>query len=205
MNLELKKLLSRSDELELAILNLLEPATYDDDARSEASYFMCSVAHEHWCGVRTLIASDLMTSAIGLMRLQYEALVRATWLHFAADEDSIPDLKAGLPQEREISVGKMLLGIKEKGPNGAYEMMSSFKDVNWKILNSVVHAGLRPLQLHSYSYSDAEVLNIVQTSNGLATMTAMMLAIVSGDSDVISSAQKVQRPFQDCLPEFIHS
>lgn len=45
---------------------------------------MCSVSFEHAESAKILLASGNFTSALGLVRLQYEALVRALWLRYAA-------------------------------------------------------------------------------------------------------------------------
>lgn len=55
---------------------------------------MCSVALEHGMSLRALMAMGLPTSAVGLMRLQFEALTRAMWLQYAASDLAI-DLPHG--------------------------------------------------------------------------------------------------------------
>jgi len=50
---------------------------------------MCSVAFEHAESVKVLIASGNFTSALGLVRLQYEALVRAMWLLYSASDIAV--------------------------------------------------------------------------------------------------------------------
>ncbi len=62
---------------------------------------MCSVAFEHAESTKILIASGNFTSATGLVRLQFEALVRAMWLLYAASDASVSKLMCELTHESE--------------------------------------------------------------------------------------------------------
>ena len=85
----LEVMLRRSDELHEALLHLLDGAEFDPSPRGEAAFSMCSVALEHGLSLRALMAMGLATSAVGLMRLQFEALTRAMWLQYAANDLAI--------------------------------------------------------------------------------------------------------------------
>lgn len=50
---------------------------------------MCSVALEHSVSLRQLILNGNYTSAICIMRSQFEAVTRATWLFYGASEAKI--------------------------------------------------------------------------------------------------------------------
>ena len=53
---------------------------YDGSARLSACRVLCSVAFAHAENAKMLIVAGNFTSAVGLLRLQYEALARAIWL-----------------------------------------------------------------------------------------------------------------------------
>ncbi len=57
---------------------------------------MCRLAFEHAESATMLIAAGPFTSATALVRLQYEALVRAMWLVFAASEQAVSKLMCEL-------------------------------------------------------------------------------------------------------------
>ena len=75
---------------------------YDDSARIAASVSAASVALEHGRALRVLVADGLPTAALSLMRLQHEALTRALWLLYAADDTAISKLTAPLTKEAEL-------------------------------------------------------------------------------------------------------
>ena len=71
----------------------------DDSPRLTACRILCSVALEHAESAKILIVSGNFTSAVGLLRLQYEALVRAVWLLYAASDSAVGKLAAELTSE----------------------------------------------------------------------------------------------------------
>ena len=44
---------------------------------------------------------------------------------------------------------------------------------------------------------------MLRTSNGLRTMIAMMMAILTGDEAITKPMSKVQPAFADCLPDLL--
>lgn len=97
----LDRMLRRSDELHERLLALLDDAEFDGSPRGEAAFGMCFVALEHGTALRALMALGLPTSAVSLMRLQFEALTRAMWLIYAASDQAIRKLLAPLTLESE--------------------------------------------------------------------------------------------------------
>ncbi|MGL5489227.1 MAG: DUF6988 family protein, partial [Shewanella sp.] len=92
-------LLSRSAELERSLLGFLVLPPFDDSQRIMVSRVMCSITFEHAESAKMLISAGNLTSATGLVRLQYEALVRAMWLLYAATDTDVLKLTSELTQE----------------------------------------------------------------------------------------------------------
>lgn len=206
----IKRMLIRSDELDQDIDEQLSKARFEECDRMTAALLLCSISREHALAIRVLVGNGLPTAATALVRLQYEVLVRATWVALAAPDEHVPDLSKELTPDSEArasnnapSIAKMLADIVAAGHHRAGDEMSRFKQVNLKILNSVVHGGIRPLLIHRNGCSIPDALNIIQTSNGLSTMSAMLLAILSEDDDIMRTISKIQRPFHDCLPTLL--
>jgi hypothetical protein len=125
---ELDDLLKRSQELHNALLPFLSfPADQAGD-RCRASHSICAISFEHAESHRILIGRGNFTSAVGLMRLQYEALVRAIWLFYAATDGFVEKLAAPLNEEsaRKASnlpmVGEMIDGLASKAPDPAVKI-----------------------------------------------------------------------------------
>lgn len=202
----LDRMLQRSDELTEAVLSLLEEAEFDGSERGQACFGMCNVSLEHALGLRVLLANGVPTSAIGLMRLQFEALTRAMWLLWAASDIAVSKLQAPLTTEAEKAANKlpmvseMLEQISKKAPAGASQMLAHFKEVSWSAMNSFVHGGIHPLRRHMEGYPIQLLRQILQNSNGLTTMTGMVLAILTGDASITKPMSQIQPRFKDCLP-----
>jgi hypothetical protein len=72
-----------------------------DSDRGKAVFALCCVSYEHGLSLRSLISNGYMTSALSLMRLQYEALTRAMWSMYVAPDSAIEKLTASLTLETE--------------------------------------------------------------------------------------------------------
>jgi len=212
MNLD--EILMRSVELDQAVMHILEPTvnqTSDLSKRISASFAACSISLEHGRGLRLLIAEGLSTSAISLMRLQFEALTRSVWLAYAASDLEVEKLQAPLTAETQKAANKlpmqaaMLDAIDGKAPPAATMMLKHFKDVTVGALHSFVHGGIHPINRQSRGYPAPLLINVVRNSNGLLTMSGMMLANLSGNEGVSQGMSRIQPAFMDCLPELLHT
>lgn len=209
----LDSMLRRSDELHDALLRRLDGAEFDPTPRGEASLTMCAVALEHSLSLRALMALGLPTSAVSLMRLQFEAVTRAMWLIYAASDGAVAKLMATLTTENELaaknlpSASEMIeqIGkrVGERVPAAAHQMLVRFKDVSWHAMNSFVHGGIHPLRRQADGFPVHLALQILRNSNGLTTMTGMTLAILKGDEAIAKSMSQIQPEFADCLPDLL--
>lgn len=209
----LEAMLHRSDELHEKVLHLLEGAGFLTTSRGEAAFGMCSVALEHATSIRALMAIGLPISAVSLMRLQFEALARAMWLLYAAGDAAIEKLIAPLTLEAEQAANglpsvndmiKQIGGCVGKSvPAAAHQMLVQFKEVSWRSLNSFVHGGIHPLRRSADGFPVSLLLQVLRSSNGLFTMTGMVLAILSGDGRITRPVGRIQSEFKDCLPDLL--
>lgn len=208
----LEQILQRSDALEDAIMQILDPstyATYDNSKRIVASFNACNVSVEHAKGLRTLIQAGLPTPAVSLMRLQYEAVVRSVWLLYAASDIAVEKLETELTADTEKAASRlpmlaaMLKEIDGKAPAAATLMLTQFKDVMASALNSFVHGGIHALQRTANGYPLPLIVQIVKSSNALFTMSGMIFAILNGNPAISKRMREIQPAFADCLPELL--
>lgn len=206
MTTALDKILMRSVELEAALFPYLELQIASDLERPRAVRGMCSVAFEHAQSIKMLIAAGNFTSALGLLRLQYEAMLRGFWLHYAAPEADVSRLMGEFTRE---AVGhsetlpmqsEMTKALEGKAPQAAMISLKNFKEHQWKPLCSFVHGGIHALTRHRKGYPATLLTQVVSTSNGLSTMTAMLLQIISSDRTKVGHLAVIQNEFADCLP-----
>lgn len=207
-------LLYRSKQLEDLVFDLLNLDEYlptPSTANCEASVHLSLISIEHSCGLRELVPGGFYTPAISLMRLQFEALVRATWTMWGATDADIQRLRAPLTSvtEKDASklpnVGEMLKRAAAGAPSGLVDQLSGFKVASVPALNSFVHGGIHALSRRFTGYPAPLVDQVVRQSNALMTMAGMLLAVLSGEDDVREEMSLIQRPFADCLPALVSS
>lgn len=208
----LEKMLLRSDELQAALFQRLQEAEFDGSVRAEAVVGMCAVTFEHATGMRLLIAGGCFTPALALMRLQYESLTRAMWLLYVAGDSAVEKMSAPLTLESEQaakslpSVNEMLdhirKGVGTRVPARASEMLDSFREMQWRSLNSYVHGGIHAIRRQSDGYPVKLILDVIRSSNALSTMAEMTLALLT-DEETARSMGRIQPEFADCLPELL--
>lgn len=85
----IKILLEESDRLNDAIASIFDQALPYPGRRFDVAMVACGVSLEHACGVRILIENGYYTSAIPLLRVQYESVVRAVWLLYGATDAEV--------------------------------------------------------------------------------------------------------------------
>jgi len=167
---------------------------------------MCSIAFEHAESLKILVAARNLTSATGLLRLQYEALVRSMWLKYSASDQAVSSLMAELTHESEKLANKlpmlseMLKQLEGKAPREAIDMLLEFKEYSWKPLNSFVHGGIHAINRHSVGYPLPLLEQLLKASNGVSLMAGMMLIMIANSNSYSAQIQHVQRNFVDCLP-----
>ncbi len=206
----LARALARADELDEALMRAIDAAhfrAYDNSARIAVSVSATSVALEHGRALRVLVADGLPTAAISLLRLQHEALTRALWLLYAADDLAINKLTAPLTKEAEVAAGKLpmmadmlkQLGTKPAAAKALIGLLA-FKDNNAAALNSYVHGGIHALQRQAQGYPAPVIVGALRNCNGLMVMAAMMLAILTGRQPLVHAVSLLQATFSDDLP-----
>jgi hypothetical protein len=199
--------LSRSLELENDLLGFLSINERLSDKRVKASKVLCTIVYEHSESVKMLVSTGNLTSATGLVRLQYEALVRAMWLLYAASDVAVDKLMAELTNESAQKANKlpmlseMLTKLEGKAPEVAMDALNEFKQYSWKALSSYVHGGIHAISRHSKGYPVEQLIQLLKISNGLLIMAGMLLIILSGDTNQKGKIPSIQMKFKDCLPD----
>lgn len=168
---------------------------------------MCSVAFEHSESIKMLIASGNFTSSMGLLRLQFEALVRAVWLLYSASDSWVLKLMADFSHDNVKKanniplLSKMLEQLEGKAPKEALAPILEFKEYSYKPLSSFIHGGIHALNRHSLGYPVPLLVQALKASNGLSTMVAMMVLILTGDKSQSGKMPEIQKKYADCLPD----
>jgi len=145
-------------------------------------------------------------SAIALQRLQFEAMVRALWLHDVATDAWIDRYFAAVkvnPMKDpnfSPSVGEMLEALSTTCHAPAVRMLVALKDAAWGPMNSYVHSGIHPVLRQHVEFPSEYAVQVLRNSNGLAGMAATLTAIMIGDAGIATRVRDAQLAHIDCLP-----
>lgn len=166
---------------------------------------MCSVALEHAESFKILLASRNFTSAIGLLRLQFECLVRGMWVLYAATDVAVSKLTAELNEENQKRadklpmLGAMIERLEAKAPKNAIDPILEFKEYSWKPLSGYVHGGLHAIDRHSKGYPIEILEQALKASNGVNGMVAVLGSILTGQATLTKEVYKSFETFSDCF------
>ena len=94
---ELRRVLAASEAFDDDLLALLRAGWNTSSRRSTICLAFCRSAIEHAIAQRVLIEAGLTGTALSLIRLQFEAVVRAAWVLHAAKEDWLDKFSAPVP------------------------------------------------------------------------------------------------------------
>lgn len=203
------ELLARSTELEIKVSSLLDLGTYDKSRKSEASRIACSISIEHSISIKRLIDLKLFTSAIALIRLQYEAVVRSQWIYHVASDSEVAKVWNELTPETVDAGNKlpMLSDMIKSLDNSSLSpsilnMLKECKEYSWKPTSSFIHCGIHAVHRHDRGYPLLLIEQNIRQSNSLLFISAMMLAQLAQNQQVAHEVRILQFYFSDCLTNF---
>ena len=163
---------------------------------------------EHGISIIVLVEANHLTSASVLLRAQFEALVRAFWLHYVADDAWIQNyfakVQAAPRKDPNISrsMDDMLKDLADKADPAIARRLVPLKEGAWGPLNSYVHTGIHPIVQQHVGYSLDFAIPTLRNSNGLTGMVALLAAELSGHPPTIMAVVGIQHAHPDCLPPF---
>lgn len=210
---EFSKVLERSSAFLEALMDHLGSA--EDfggaDNRQEAAIAAAEVAIEHGTALNALFEMGMANSAVALLRLEYEALLRSAWLLYAATDGAV--MKASAPLTKESAEAAknlpnaqvMLADLERKmtgdpGLAGLVNPLRELRDEAWKPMNAFVHCGLHPLARARDGFPEILAVSVIKISNALIHFAARLLSRFTGDRGVIRRVDEAYKQFQDVMP-----
>jgi hypothetical protein len=166
---------------------------------------MCSISLEHAQSLKILIAARNITSAICLLRVQFESLVRGMWVLYAASDIAVSKLTAELTEENQKQadnlpmLSEMIKKLEEKAPKNAVDPLLEFKEYSWKPLCGYVHGGLHAVDRHSKGYPFKILEQTLQASNGVNGLVVVLSSMLTGKPELTKEVYKSFKTFSDCF------
>ncbi len=206
VNEALADMLEQCERFEGDLAPLLAHPRRPPSRRALLALALCDVAVEFWVAQRLLIRSGMHTAALALVRLHYEATVRAIWLHHGASDEWLDRFAApmGPGQLAEPVLGPnvdaMLQTLAKTAPPFLAQTLGAFKAATWQPMNSYVHGGIRPVVQSLAGCTPQQLIGVLQNANGMALMTANLLVVALQDPALAGRIGPIQQVHRACLP-----
>ncbi len=195
-----------TEEFSEKLFQLIDLPLFNDSSRLVVSDVACTMSLEHFVATLSLLKSGMLPSAAIVHRAQFEALLRSIWILYAASEEQLSKLSAKLTAETEQNAknlpqtSDMMVAVNKKGPPQAYEALNRFKENSWKALNSYAHAGIHSIKRHEEGYPIQLIESVARNANGLAILSAMQAAVLSGVQPLQREIVNLATCYPDCMP-----
>ncbi|MFC3148343.1 DUF6988 family protein [Piscinibacterium candidicorallinum] len=205
----LERLLAQSDAFEHAMQNLLGPdlsVVPSEDERHELAAAACLLSVEHAHVLRCANAVDAPRTGAAILRLQYEALLRAAWLLYCANSTQLQKLNQPLGPAAEMAAKNlpgyidMLNAVVKAAPPGLLQPLEEFNQYNRHALNSYVHGGIHPLQRALTGFPPQLAESVIRLSNGLLHLSFRLLASLTDSPSLMDRISRAYSEHAECLP-----
>lgn len=206
--LQLKVLVERSLEMHAARNERLSSLVPYPDVRFELAFDSVLLSLEHADAATILISAGLVSSAIALMRTQFECLVRGMWLAYAATDTWVQKFPTPLTEfsasraDGAPMVKDMLDALKHSSsaPQPIIGQINEYKDVTWKALNSFTHGGFHPIARSVTGYPPSLLFNILRNCNAVSVIATQLVTAMTGDENQRDFVRWLHTEYADCLP-----
>lgn len=210
--LDFGRLLSQSHQFSDFLVQTIESAGDTEyDVEASTIHAAAELSFEHAHAIRVLFEAGTPNSAAAMLRLQYEALLRAAWLLYGATDNRRAKATAPLTanaaqaaknlrsaEDMLLDLERALVAVPEL--RGLVIPLREIRDVSWQAMNSFVHAGLHPLTRGKSGFPTHLAVDLVKNSNGMLHMAARLLARLTGSWEVTTAVEHSYLRFQECLP-----
>lgn len=205
---QLEALVERSLEMHAARNEHLSSLSPYPDVRFELAFDCGILSLEHADAATILISTGLASSAIALMRTQFECLVRGMWLTYAATDTWVKKFATPMTEfsaaraDAAPMVKEMLDALKNSSsaPQPIIAQINEYKDVTWKALNSFTHGGFHPIARSVTGYPSSLLFNILRNCNAVSVIATQMVCVMTGDDAQRDFVRWLHTEYADCLP-----
>lgn len=208
-NDKLTCLLARIEDFEAALVRQFpggELPLAIQEPRHEVAAAAALIAIEHAVALRASMRAGAMSSAAAILRLQYEAVLRAAWLLFAAGPGQVDKLVRALDIDAEQAAKNvpgymdMLAAVEKAAPAGLALPLTEFSRYSRHALNSFVHTGIHPLARARTGFPSELAEAVLRFSAAMLHFAYRLLAALTGSQLRMDNVTRAYAAFADCLP-----
>lgn len=183
---------------------LLGAAWNTSSTRNIITMGFCRAALEHAISQRVLLGAGHHGTALALVRLHFEATVRAAWVQIGAKEDWLDKFTEPVPDGclKEPSLGppipSMLDAIESIAPDMATEGRRLYETV--KVMHSFVHGGAH-LVVHALrGYPPDKLIDVLRNRNLLCLMLCNVIVVASGKKELYGAVGRFSHVHAAVMP-----
>lgn len=208
-HLDLQRLRSYAASLDAALRVALQGVEHEVSRTAgpySVAYGLAKIALEHGFSVVRLFHDDNAVSASALVRLQYEAVLRACWAKWAANESWVcrsldvierkSDEELGFPPVQNMIEA---LTASKRTPLELAPSLADFKSRAWEDLNSFSHGGYKSIVRALYGHEVELSMWMLKSSCTLSYVAAMTCAVVSGKQSRVDAVYAARSSHSICF------
>lgn len=200
----LGRILDESAAFDQDVTQLLESAWETSSRRQAVCMAFCRAALEHATSQRVLIGIGNNGTALALIRLHFEAVVRAAWVQVGAKDEWLEEFaKPVAPGDlNEPQMGppipSMLDTIALKVPDMAQELRKLYATA--KVMHSFVHGGAH-LVVHALrGYPPDKLVDVLRNRNLLTLMLCNVIVVASNKREFQGTVGRLSAAHANCMP-----
>jgi hypothetical protein len=197
----------RAEKLLNHLVEIVDLPLFDQSPRASLSRTLACTSLHFAATVRVLCGENLVLGSASLLRSQFEALVRSVWALHRATDNQVENLSSDLSLDsqkatKNIPLVNEMMNELEKFPQlqNLLVALKEFKESSWLPLNSYVHSGVHAIHWTQHEAPPQLIDQIFRTSNGLAVLAFMNLAILTGQGGLQKEIIAITATFSSCLP-----
>lgn len=201
---DLPRMLMACESLDTDVAGLLERGWNTSTQRQAICMAYCKAALEHAVSQRVLIEEGLHGTALSLIRLHFETLIRAAWVLYGASDEWLGKFAAPVPPgdltEPQMGppIPAMLDTIGVVVPEAARELRRINETV--KVMHSFVHGGVH-LVVHALrGYPAEKLVAVLQNRNLLLLMLANVIVGASQKNELRGAVRGLMGSHANCMP-----
>lgn len=163
--------------------------SFDRKPHTHISATYLAVTLETHQAITVLLRENLRSSAIALVRVEFESFVRGLWVLQCCDDQKAIAVYDG---KLHISIDKMIKQIETK-PAYAHKMLSRYKSATWPMMSQFAHTGRQQLLRWTSDneigsrHTDEEMLKVSNSGALFACLAAMYVAGIYDDQELVDA------------------
>lgn len=145
------------------------------------------LALEHHRSILQLLAVPHCSSAFALVRCQFEAFVRAVWLHRCASDW---ELERFVEKDELLPTFAKLIEAIEQTPEFSEQILSKAKKAAWGPMNGYTHGGIHQISRRLVdgniepAFGDSEILEVIGFTGAFALIALGQIAELANSKDL---------------------